>query len=100
MFTAVLDAEKLDMLIENSTAESLALINILTKISSSPVLLKAQLDKAKATKSGVIRLPGVAEALKLLPEKMHVEDVSISGKHYPLWCGQSSIRNCQANFLH
>jgi len=79
MLAAILNPEKLESLVESSTAESLALINILTKISNSPVLLKAQVDKAKGSKSGLIVRPGVTEALKLLPEKMQIEDFSLSG---------------------
>ncbi|KZT19708.1 hypothetical protein NEOLEDRAFT_936097 [Neolentinus lepideus HHB14362 ss-1] len=76
MFSKVLNKDKLDNLIGGSTAESLALINLLTKISNSPLLLKAQADKGSAmTKAGSIQ-----EALKLLPEKLRVEDVSLSGK--------------------
>ncbi|KAL4080204.1 P-loop containing nucleoside triphosphate hydrolase protein [Scleroderma yunnanense] len=80
MLAAILNPEKLDSLAESSTAESLALINVLTKVSNSPVLLKAQVDKAKASKSIPIVRPGVMEALKLLPEKTQIEDFSISGK--------------------
>lgn len=80
MLAAILNPEKLERLVESSTAESLALINMLTKISNSPVLLKAQVDKAKGSKSGHIVRPGVTEALKLLPEKMQIEDFSLSGK--------------------
>ena len=79
MFAALLSPEKLESLVESSTAESLALINVLTKVSNSPVLLKAQVDKAKTSKSGVIVRPGVMEALKLLPERMQIEDFSLSG---------------------
>ncbi|KAI6121363.1 P-loop containing nucleoside triphosphate hydrolase protein [Pisolithus sp. B1] len=80
MFAAILHPEKLAALIEGSTAESLALINMLTKVSNSPVLLKAQVDKAKLSKSGPIVHPGVSDALKLLPENTSMEDFSISGK--------------------
>ncbi|KAG6330522.1 hypothetical protein ID866_8566 [Astraeus odoratus] len=80
MLAAILSPEKLDTLIEGPTAESLALINMLTKISNSPVLLKAQVDKMRSSKSGLIIRPGVTEALKLLPEKTRIEDFSISGK--------------------
>ncbi|KIJ67587.1 hypothetical protein HYDPIDRAFT_127687 [Hydnomerulius pinastri MD-312] len=80
MFAAILNPEKLDTLIEGSTAESLALIGMLTKVSNSPVLLKAQVDKARASKAQPIIRPGVTEALQLLPEKAQIEDFSLSGK--------------------
>jgi DNA repair and recombination protein RAD54B len=73
----------LDNIIENSTAESLALINILTKISNSPILLKAVADKAKVKinhgKDNAERTTVVEEAVKLLPERAKVEDLSLSG---------------------
>ncbi|KAI6026362.1 P-loop containing nucleoside triphosphate hydrolase protein [Pisolithus microcarpus] len=80
MFAAILHPEKLAAVVEGSTAESLALINMLTKVSNSPVLLKAQLDKARLSNSGPIVRPGISDALKLLPENTPMEDFSISGK--------------------
>ncbi|KAH7888361.1 P-loop containing nucleoside triphosphate hydrolase protein [Phlebopus sp. FC_14] len=80
MFRAILNPEKLDSLIEGSTAESLALIGMLTKVSNSPLLLKAQVDKARASKGQPIIRPGVMEALKFLPEGAQIEDFSLSGK--------------------
>ncbi|KAI6157426.1 P-loop containing nucleoside triphosphate hydrolase protein [Pisolithus tinctorius] len=80
MFAAILHPEKLAALVEGSTAESLALINMLTKVSNSPVLLKAQVERAKLSKSGPIVRPGVTDALNLLPGNTPMEDFSISGK--------------------
>lgn len=84
IFSKILNPDRLDNIIEHSTAESLALINILTKISNSPILLKAVADKAKAKISqgqdSVERTTVVEEAVKLLPERARVEDVSLSGK--------------------
>ncbi|KAG2131398.1 P-loop containing nucleoside triphosphate hydrolase protein, partial [Suillus bovinus] len=80
IFSAILNPDKLDRLIDGPTAESLALINILTKVSNSPVLLKTQTDKARATNTDAIRRPGVDDALSLLPKDVRVEDVSMSGK--------------------
>ncbi|OSX66624.1 hypothetical protein POSPLADRAFT_1044000 [Postia placenta MAD-698-R-SB12] len=83
IFNKILTADKLDNLVRNSTAESLALINLLTKISNSPILLKATLDRAKnkGDQSGdMIKRNVVQEAIKLLPEHARVEDVSLSGK--------------------
>ncbi|KAG8213764.1 P-loop containing nucleoside triphosphate hydrolase protein [Butyriboletus roseoflavus] len=79
MFAIILKPEKLDTIIEGSTAESLALIGTLTKVSNSPVLLKAQLDKAKMSKGEHKIRPGVAEAVKILPERAQIEDFSLSG---------------------
>jgi DNA repair and recombination protein RAD54B len=79
IFSKILNADKLDNLMQSSTAESLALINILTKISNSPILLKATADKAKSNGGQNIQRPGVDEALNLLPGKAQIEDVSLSG---------------------
>ncbi|PCH43504.1 hypothetical protein WOLCODRAFT_164492 [Wolfiporia cocos MD-104 SS10] len=83
IFNKILSADKLDNLVRSSTAESLALINMLTKISNSPILLKATMDQArnKGDQSGdIIKRNAVEEALKLLPERVRAEDVSLSGK--------------------
>ncbi|KIM91969.1 hypothetical protein PILCRDRAFT_809966 [Piloderma croceum F 1598] len=81
IFSTILNADKLDNLMQSSTAESLALINTLTKISNSPILLKATADKAKANSgSDAIKRAGMDEALKLLPPKAQIEDFSLSGK--------------------
>ncbi|KAI0771634.1 SNF2 family N-terminal domain-containing protein [Trametes elegans] len=83
IFEKFLSHDKLDNLVRNSTAESLALINMLTKISNSPILLKATADQArlKAQQGGdVIKRNAVEEALQLLPERAQVEDVTLSGK--------------------
>ncbi|KAN0134016.1 P-loop containing nucleoside triphosphate hydrolase protein [Lactarius tabidus] len=84
IFSKILNPDRLDDIIQYSTAESLALINILTKICNSPILLKAVADKAKEKISHgqdcVERTTIVEEAVKLLPERARVEDVSLSGK--------------------
>jgi len=79
MFATILKPEKLETLIEGSTAESLALIGMLTKVSNSPVLLKAQLDKARMSKGEHKIRPGIKEAVELLPERAQIEDFSFSG---------------------
>ncbi|KZT68291.1 hypothetical protein DAEQUDRAFT_692777 [Daedalea quercina L-15889] len=83
IFNKILSADKLDNLVRNSTAESLALINMLTKISNSPILLKATLHQAK-NKAGdggdAIKMKAIEEAVTLLPDTARVEDVSLSGK--------------------
>ncbi|KAJ3901407.1 SNF2 family N-terminal domain-containing protein [Lentinula edodes] len=82
IYTKVLDPNKVDDFVEsNSTAESLALINILTKISSSPILLKATMDKEQSKpKSEGLRHNNIQEALKLLPSSCEIEDLTLSGK--------------------
>ena len=83
MFYKILNPDKLDDLIQSSTAESLALINILTKISNSPILLKATADNAKNKKNSSVdpkRRRALDDALNLLPAKAHVADMSLSGK--------------------
>ena len=90
IFSVILNPDKLDRLMEGPTAESLALINILTKISNSPVLLKAQVDKARATNSDTIRRPGIDEALNLLPKDVRLEDFSMSGRRRVIYSGPFS----------
>ncbi|RPD67158.1 hypothetical protein L226DRAFT_549783 [Lentinus tigrinus ALCF2SS1-7] len=83
IFEKLLSHDKLDNLVRNSTAESLALINMLTKISNSPILLKATADQAKlkVQQGGdAVKRNAIEEALTLLPERAQVEDVSLSGK--------------------
>jgi hypothetical protein len=85
MFYKILNPDKLNDLIQSSTAESLALINILTKISNSPILLKATADNAKNKKNGTVepvQRRAVDDALALLPAKTHVADMSLSGKYF------------------
>lgn len=56
---------------------------MLTKISNSPILLKATADQAriKAQQSGdTVKRDAIEEALTLLPERAQVEDVTLSGK--------------------
>lgn len=82
---SILNQEKMDNILHSSTAESLALIGILTKISNSPILLKAQADAAKAKGGEAIQRAGVQEALALLPHKAEIFDFSLSGSilHLP-----------------
>lgn len=81
IFSTILNADKLDSLVQGSTAESLALINNLTKISNSPILLKAAADKAKSNSGGEgIKRAGMDEALKLLPPNAQFDDFTLSGK--------------------
>ncbi|EIW61952.1 uncharacterized protein TRAVEDRAFT_57102 [Trametes versicolor FP-101664 SS1] len=83
IFEKILSSDKLDNLVRSSTAESLALINMLTKISNSPILLKATADQArlKAQQGGdVVKRNAIEDALKLLPSGAQIEDVALSGK--------------------
>jgi DNA repair and recombination protein RAD54B len=83
MFSKILHPAHLDDLVQSSTAESLALINILIKISNSPILLKAAADNAKdkhdekGTKSFQKKV--IQDALQHLPERAHVADMTLSG---------------------
>ncbi|KIM23797.1 hypothetical protein M408DRAFT_332159 [Serendipita vermifera MAFF 305830] len=56
----------------SSTAKSLALIGLLSKICNSPVLLRKNGEESTE--------PGMRSALALLPPKSSPEDVSLSGK--------------------
>ena len=85
MFYKILNPDRVNDLIQSSTAESLALINILTKISNSPILLKAAADNAKNKGNGTldpVQRGAVNDALTLLPAKAHVTDMSLSGKYF------------------
>jgi hypothetical protein len=98
MFYKILNPDKLDDLIQSSTAESLALINILTKISNSPILLKATADNAKNKKNcsvDPVKCGAVDDALNLLPAKAHVADMSLSGKSI---CG--GLNDMQRIFIY
>ena len=58
---------------------------MLTKISNSPILLKATADKAKeqggkGKESDLVKRDVVKEALRLMPTTVEVEDLSLSGK--------------------
>ncbi|KAE9401638.1 hypothetical protein BT96DRAFT_964962 [Gymnopus androsaceus JB14] len=77
IFAKVLDPNKVDDFLESSsTAESLALMITLTKISSSPILLKAVAGKDEADG----KRSNIHEALKLLPANSQIEDMTLSGK--------------------
>ena len=83
IFSKILHPTKLDDLAQSSTAESLALITMLTKVSNSPVLLKATADKAKAKtddRGNPLQKASLDDALKLLPEGVQIDDVSLSGE--------------------
>lgn len=85
MITKILQPDTLSSLLSGSMARSLAMIQLLTKLSTSPMLLKAALEKqasrppddgddVSSTRNSV------TDALKLLPSTAVVEDVSLSGE--------------------
>jgi hypothetical protein len=83
IFSKILHPDKLGDLAQSSIAESLALINILTKVSNSPILLKTTADKAKlgAKDHGrTLQKINLDDILKMLPERAQVDDVSLSGQ--------------------
>ena len=82
IFHKILTAEKLDSLVRNSTADSLALISMLTKISNSPILLKAALDQAneRGGEGSIVKSDVVSDAVQYLPTRAQIEDVSLSGR--------------------
>lgn len=80
MFSKILNSSQLDDIIQGSTADSLALINVLTKISNSPILLKATADSAKG-KQDTMSKRAVQDALRYLPAGADVADVTLSGMY-------------------
>lgn len=92
-----MQADKLDDLVHGSTADSLALINLLTKVSNSPILLKAVVDKANAEGKESMKNTTIREATSLIPEGARVEDMSLSGKSYRVMEGTLNVQRLQAN---
>lgn len=83
IFSKILNPDKIDDLCRGSTADSLALINLLTKISNSPILLKATADKAAADgKADSLKNISVRDALSVIPETARIDDMSLSGMHH------------------
>ncbi|KIY48038.1 hypothetical protein FISHEDRAFT_44019 [Fistulina hepatica ATCC 64428] len=81
IFTKILHSDKVDDVVRGSTAESLALINILTKVSNSPILLKAAVDKANSanSSSSIVKRAGIEDAASLIPSNARIEDMALSG---------------------
>lgn len=80
IFHKILSPDRVDDLIEQSTtAESLALIGILTKISNSPILLRATAESAKEKERSMFHKRNFTEAANLVPEKAQIDDMSLSG---------------------
>ena len=79
MFTQILQPDTLNSLLRDSVARSLAMIQLLTKISNSPVLLRATLERG-ANNSGDDAQVSLNEAMKLLPSSARNTDAELSGK--------------------
>ncbi|KAG7090872.1 hypothetical protein E1B28_009953 [Marasmius oreades] len=77
IFSKILQPEQVEDYM-HSTIESLAVINMLIKVSSSPILLKAALEKGQSAKNMLHR--NIREAASLLPPDIEVEDITLSGK--------------------
>lgn len=80
IFSKILNPDMMDDLVQSSTAESLAVINLLTKVSNSPILLKATADKVKEDSEDKLQNAWVRDASRLVPRGAQVEDLSLSGK--------------------
>ncbi len=68
-----------DLIEQSTTAESLALIGVLTKISNSPILLKATAENAKGKESSMFHKRNFTDAANLVPQDAKIEDVGLSG---------------------
>lgn len=81
IFRRILNPDEMDDLIEQSTtAESLALIGILTKVSNSPILLRATAESAKGKENnGIFHKRNFTSAANLVPKNAEIEDMSLSG---------------------
>ncbi|KAF9264199.1 hypothetical protein L218DRAFT_1076746 [Marasmius fiardii PR-910] len=77
IFSRILQPEQVEDYI-HSTIESLAVINMLTKVSSSPILLRAAMEKGQGEKNILHR--NIRDAVSLLPSNVKIEDVTLSGK--------------------
>jgi len=80
IFHKILSPDRVDDLIEqSSTAESLALIGILTKISNSPILLKATAESVKEKERSMFHKRNFTEAANLVPKDAQIDDMNLSG---------------------
>jgi hypothetical protein len=61
------------------------MIQMLTKISGSPVLLQASADKARKSGGNLAKNTVLMEAVKLLPDCVEPEDVTLSGRLPNYW---------------
>ena len=85
IFAKILQQDSLNSLIRGSTARTLALINNLTKISNSPILLQLKDDETDKNEDDSVRgSEPIREAMKLLPQGANHHNVSLSGQHHVL----------------
>lgn len=75
----ILAKDNLDPLIKSNMTDSLAMMGLLQKICNSPILLKATADKNKGRENQNTTTGAILDALKYLPPRPQVEDVSLSG---------------------
>ncbi|KAK2467800.1 hypothetical protein APHAL10511_000095 [Amanita phalloides] len=80
LYASALQPERIDDLVESSRSESLPVINMLVKISNSPVLLKATIDHTRTAPSTGLGKDTFSQLIPLLPRDMDAGDVSLSGK--------------------
>ncbi|KDQ21829.1 hypothetical protein BOTBODRAFT_169022 [Botryobasidium botryosum FD-172 SS1] len=78
MLKKILRPDTVDSLIRNSTANSLAVIRTLTKLCTSPVLVRKKGGEVVQNDSGAKQ--SVMAALELLPSDVQEADLSLSGK--------------------
>ncbi|PPQ99726.1 hypothetical protein CVT24_009709 [Panaeolus cyanescens] len=101
MFSRMLNGDRtLDTLIEGSTADSLAMITTLTKISNSPILLKATYDNMKKKDqptSYIQRL--MRDASGVLPDGCQMSDMTLSGKLIVLSRMLKVLKNASLKYI-
>lgn len=78
IYAQILGRKSLEGLIEGSMTRSLALINNLTKISNSPLLLRINEDD-KVGEDGFSSRGCLQDVIRLLPHGATLEDFSLSG---------------------
>ena len=94
MLARILHPSNLASLTRGSTARALALISTLTKLNTSPTLLRKALEKEADTvdqedTDGIAR-SAFKQALDLIPSDTDSADVSLSGKSVVLLCLSSN----------
>lgn len=87
MFEKILQPEKLFSLIRGSMARSLALIQLLMKLSNSPILYKMSLTKnsEKQGEDSFGKLDTFNDAMNLISSNALPEHVALSGTHVTLY---------------
>jgi len=86
IFHKILNPDGVDDLIEqNTTAESLALIGILTKISNSPILLKATAESVEKKERSMFHKRNFTEAANLVPKEAQIDDMNLSGMFFSVF---------------